>query len=380
MNILIVGSGSYVIQDIYGPGVVLRSVLQWCKTQKDKAGSPHRITLTYHSLDTLSAKKKLVTEILHTLQVSAEISVEFIQTNEIENMLKLGEVSACFIAVPDRFHATYVKLCAAQRCPVWIVKPLTGNLEEATELLSVCNQSQTSVWVDYHKRFDPSNIFLKTKVHQQNLGQLLVYTVDYHQPYTLPLEVFDWTKEVDVFTYIGCHYVDQVFYLFPDAQARTVSATAILGKVYANTGQYDGVLANIRFDVSGRDLLCPMNIGWFNPKGSPTKSLQRVKAQFEHGLVELDQTQRGVSAWDDDGVSEVNPYFFSEHLDILGALTVSGYGYESVRQFLDIVLFKSKGADFRGASPAIREAYKTEVVLDGVRRSLKTGKLHEFSG
>ena len=376
MNILIIGSGSYVIQDPFGPGVVLRSVLQWCKTQGDKACN---ITLTYHSENTLGPKNKLIQDVMATLQVPSWVVVDFIHTSKIESALEFGNVAACFVAVPDKYHASYVELCARQQCPVWIVKPLTGNLSEAVELQSVCDQSETPVWIDYHKRFDPSNIFLKTKVHQQNLGRLLVYSVDYHQPYTLPLEVFDWTKDVDVFTYIGCHYVDQIFYLFPHAVAKFVSSSPVKGKVFAATGQFDGVLANITFEVDGHELCCPMNIGWFNPKGSPTKSLQRLKAQFEHGLVELDQTQRGVTVWDDSGVSEVNPYFFSEQLDFQGGTAVSGYGYESVKRFLDHIPHVGRTPMFGGLCPTIKEAVKTEYVLDGVRRSLEAGERHVFN-
>jgi len=373
LKFLIIGSGSYVLQDIYGPGVVLRSIVQWCKTEYGKTDTEFQITLTYHTQEKLSQKKAQVETICSKMQgANLGINVTFISSSEIEQYCEDNIVAACFIAVPDTQHKYYIDMCFRRDLHCWVVKPLTGNIQEAAALYEQAKSSKSFVWLDYHKRFDPSNIYLKTSLQTANLGKMLVYSVDYHQPRTLPMEVFNWAKDVDVFTYIGCHYVDQIFYLIPNALPVSVKAHPVKGHVYAATGQYDGVLATLEFEVDGQKLLCPFNVGWFNPTGSPTKSLQRLKVQFEKGLVELDQTSRGVTVWDDTGVAELNPYFFREQMDIWGEPSIAGYGYQSVKLFLDAVTQSSlKQGSFY---PTISEALKTELVLWGVQQSLKTQK------
>lgn len=372
MNILIIGSGSYVLGDQYGPGVVLRSVVQWLADEIPDTSAAHQVWLSFDNPGTKEKKQAEIMSILDDLGVpDTLVNVTLLSSLEARAILEKQDPDACFIAVPDQLHADYAIQAMQAGVPVWIVKPLTGNWPEAQKLAAITKDTGSKVWVDYHKRFDTSNRLLKHQVKQAELGRMLAYSVDYHQPRDLPIDVFSWTVDVDVFTYIGCHYVDQIFFLYPEAVLTSVDATPLRGTVFQETGQHDGVLANLAFQTSNGPLHCPMNIGWFNPLGSPAKSLQTLKAQFETGLVELDQTRRGVQVWSDKGVAEVNPYFFCETSDILGRRRFTGYGYDSVKHFLDLV---QTGVDWPESNelPTLSEAVKTEYVLSVVQQSLKS--------
>lgn len=371
MTILIIGSGSYVIGDPFGPGVVLRSVIQWLQ---DKAGDvPHKIVMTVNTPSLLPSKQKDVAAILNELDAEPHVSIEFVTASEATDKLSAGLFDSCFISVPDKYHAEYIRACMSANVPVWVVKPLTGDAVSADSLLSEQRAHNARVWVDYHKRFDVSNRLLKKQIVDGAYGKLLSYSVDYHQPRSLPIDIFDWTEDVDVFTYIGCHYVDQIHYLFPEAELTSVVADPLKGEVFAKTGQHDGVLAMLRFTTSQGTVTCPMNVGWFNPAGAPTKSLQTLKVQFERGLVELDQTRRGVSVWDDKGVAEINPYFFCAAPDALGRTRYSGYGYDSVSQFLDLASSNAPWPNNPNL-PTLEEAAKTDRVVSAVQRAFKTGE------
>lgn len=371
MKVLIFGSGSYVIGDKYGPGVVLRSVIQWLKMANFDADIRPQILLTYTNAKTHDAKQSQVTEINSSLLPKRRaVDINLIDNQEGLEQLKMGKVDACFVCVPDEFHAHYIDVCIASDAPVWVVKPLTGNLRQANVLASGVENNAARIWVDYHKRFDASNIQLKALKNKGDMGTLLTYSVDYHQPRDLPIQVFDWSDDVDVFTYIGCHYVDQIFFLFPEAKLVSLSAEPVKGEVYKETGQFDGVMAQMKFDTDGGPLVVQMNVGWFNPLGSPVKSLQVVKAQFERGLVDLDQTRRGVSIWRDNGVTEVNPYFFSETQNIYEETIYSGYGYDSVCAFMDLVHSGEKWPD-NTSLPNVHSSLKTEQVLSKIQDELK---------
>ncbi|MBO6503822.1 MAG: Gfo/Idh/MocA family oxidoreductase [Kordiimonadaceae bacterium] len=371
MRILIVGSGSYVLGDLYGPGVILRSVVQWLLTETDTA--EHNISISYNSSGMLGKKQAAIDAVFSQMGAGSRVTYDLVSSSEAEQIIKSKETDACFISVPDKHHAHYIKAGMEQNVPVWVVKPLTGDDTHSKELVAIQRRTGARVWVDYHKRFDVSNRLLKKQVEDQELGRLLAYSVDYHQPRTLPIDVFDWTADVGVFTYIGCHYVDQVFYLFPEAKLVSVSAEPLKGEVFAKTGQFDGVLATLAFETLGGTIVCPMNVGWFNPKGAPTKSLQTLKVQFERGLVELDQTRRGVHIWHDDGVSEINPYFFCAAPDAFGQTKFSGYGYDSVKYFLEIV--HTRGAwPTQQNLPSLQEAAKTDFVVSAVQNALRSGE------
>lgn len=370
MNILIIGSGSYVLGDQYGPGVVLRSVLQWLKLECPKKHDCSKILITYENSATVEAKQENIRELCaNFLPKETPVEVELLPTEAIEQLMSQNLIEACFVCTPDQQHALYVVKCAKRDIPVWVVKPLTGNLQAAGKLGSLNPKSQSKIWVDYHKRFDASNMHLKILKENGKFGKLLTYNVDYHQPRDLPLSTFSWSKDVDVFTYIGCHYVDQIFYLFPEAELLNIAASGIKGRVYDESGQLDGVLVQAEFKTENGVLLSQMNVGWFNPLGSPAKSLQTVKAQFENGLVELDQTRRGISVWDDNGVALINPYFFGESLSLDGDIIYSGYGYDSVRYFLNLV-YSREDWPVSEIIPTLQNALKTEHILDAVKAAI----------
>ena len=201
-------------------------------------------------------------------------------------------------------------------------------------------------------------------------------SVRYSQPRDLPLDGFEWAGETDVFTYIGCHYVDQLFYVMPGLEIDHVEAHGLRGPVFERHGglAFDSVLA--RFDGAwrGRPLSAQFEVGWSNPVGSPTKSLQIVEVACDRGRLFLDQARRGSETWSDDGVSVPNPWFFSRvHDPLSGTARYQGYGYDSIRHFLD---FTEAPDDRRTAMranrslPWIEEAARVDEVLDRVRAAL----------
>lgn len=367
MNILIIGSGSYVLGDQYGPGVVLRSVLQWLKLDYSLDFGMPKVWLTYQDESSVQTKRQYIDDLCGTfLSDKRGVDIELLHISDLNRATSRNSVDACFVCTPDMYHGKFIERCVQKGWPVWVVKPLCGDLAAATALSDVITTSAPKVWVDYHKRFDSSNTYLKLIKNSKKHGDLLAYSVDYHQPRDLPLSTFSWAKDVDVFTYIGCHYVDQIFYLFPEAELSSVAALGIRGEVYEECGQFDGVLMQSKFETNSGVLSCHMNVGWFNPLGSAAKSLQTVKAQFRNGLVELDQTRRGLTVWHDDGVALVNPYFFGETLSLEGEVKYDGYGYDSIRHFLDLVLSGDEWPD-NDIIPTLQQALKTERVLDAVK-------------
>jgi predicted dehydrogenase len=334
-KVLIIGSGSYVIADPYGPGVVLRSIMGW-GAERDHDLS---VDVTFRSAAKRGVVESAVADIRR--EVGTNLQVSTLPIGGAAETIRRGEASAVFVCVPDSAHAEYVSLAAASGVPVWVVKPLSGNLESARELVRIARGNNAPIWVDYHKRFDPSNRLLRSVIAGQDYGRPLIYDVQYSQPRNLPLDTFGWAADVDVLTYIGCHYFDQLEFLFPGFEARRVMALPINGEIFRKIGAraHDVVLATVDGEWQGQSLRATFQVGWNNPLGAPSKSFQKVEMTFERGRIEADQMRRGFEAWSDKGVAEVNPYFFQRiHDPMLGADRYAGYGADSVHAFLDYCL------------------------------------------
>ena len=151
---IIVGSGSYVIGDSFGRGVVLPSLLYLQKTGKIRniilAVRSERSPKFYNELEDF---KKLL---------NTKYTPEIIIYKSIEDLIKLDlKNSLAFIAIPDNVHFEISSFFIKNYVPIWIVKPLTGNFESSKKLCELSLINNTKIWVDYHKRFDPSNLKIK---------------------------------------------------------------------------------------------------------------------------------------------------------------------------------------------------------------------------
>lgn len=371
-RIVVVGSGAYVIGDTYGPGVVLRSILAWL----DGCGRAGVVTLTARTDARRAEATRGVAAAVADLGSRTPVSV--VAADDVGRLL--GERPlAVFVCVPDRAHQQYVEMAARAGVPAWLVKPVTGDFGTARALEASCRAHGAAVWVDYHKRFDPSNLLLRASVECAEHGRPLHYFVQYSQPRDLPMQRFAWAADVDPLTYIGCHYLDQIAFVFPGVVAERAMAIAVDGPVRQAVGgrAHDHVICEVALRYNGQPLLASLHVGWANPLGAPAKSVQRVELDCERAKILVDQTARGYQVWTDAGTREVNPYFFQRLPDpATGGATVSGYGYDSVARFLDYCVAPADEQRRLRASvtlPWIENAVFAERVLAAATASMTAG-------
>jgi predicted dehydrogenase len=371
-RIVVVGSGAYVIGDTYGPGVVLRSILAWL----DGRGRAGEVVLTARTKARRAAAARGAADA--TADLASKTPVSVVAADDVDALIAKRPL-AVFVCVPDQAHQHYVEAAARAEVPAWLVKPVTGDLATARVLEASCRAKGAAVWVDYHKRFDTSNQLLRQSVERAEHGRPLHYFVQYSQPRDLPMQQFAWAADVDPLTYIGCHYLDQLAFVFPGVVAERAMAIAIDGPVRHAVGgrAHDKVICEVALRYKNQPLHASLHVGWANPLGAPAKSFQRVELDLEHGKVVADQTARGYQVWTDAGTREVNPYFFQRLADpATGAPTVSGYGYDSVARFLDYCV---AGADeqrrLRASAtlPWIEHAVFAERVLAAATASMAAG-------
>ncbi len=375
-TIVLVGTGAYVTHDAHGPGVVARSLAQWCALHREEG--PWTLRVIHRSDAGAERFRSEWKRILSDEPAAPDL--ELISTRAADTSTITGDpfhgAFAAFVCVPDEAHAEWVERSVARGVPTWIVKPLTGEGRASRFLDEAATRSGVPLWVDYHKRFDVSNRMIRSAVRSGEYGAPRLYSVRYSQPRDLPLDGFAWAGATDVFTYIGCHYVDQLFYVMPNLVIDSVSARGISGPVHQRHGgrAFDTVLARLDGQVRGEPVTAQFEVGWSNPLASPTKSLQVVEVAFDRGRLFMDQMRRGVEVWSDEASQVPNPWFFSRVDDpVRGRASWLGYGWESIRHFLD---FCAGGPTQKAswlandALPWASAAVRVDEVLDRVRAAL----------
>jgi predicted dehydrogenase len=120
------------------------------------------------------------------------------------------------VAVPDHFHDPVIRFALEHDQHVMTVKPLVLTHHQAVEIERLALGRGLFVGVEYHKRFDRRSLEARRQYRAGRLGEFRSGDCRLVEPYYYRHSNFqNWfTKEnTDPFTYIGCHYVDLVWFI-----------------------------------------------------------------------------------------------------------------------------------------------------------------------
>lgn len=133
-----------------------------------------------------------------------------------EVIASLAPGNLVIVAVPDHFHEPVIKAALACDQHVLSVKPLVLKYAQAAEIEKAAHGKGLFVGVEYHKRFDRRALDARGLYRSGRVGQFRCGEAKLVEPYYYRHSNFqNWfTKEnSDPFTYIGCHYVDLVYFI-----------------------------------------------------------------------------------------------------------------------------------------------------------------------
>ncbi|MFH1739657.1 MAG: Gfo/Idh/MocA family oxidoreductase, partial [bacterium] len=133
-----------------------------------------------------------------------------------EAIASLEPGNAVVVAVPDHLHYPIVLEAMNRNQHILCVKPLVQKYNEAVEIERIAKSKQLFVGVEYHKRFDRRALLARKDYAAGKFGEFKIGEARLVEPWLYRASNFqNWfTKEhSDPFTYIGCHYVDQVYFI-----------------------------------------------------------------------------------------------------------------------------------------------------------------------
>ena len=378
MRLLIVGSGMYVTgRDGTGTGTILSSLAQFSKS------SVIEVVVVSKSKESAAAVAEATRRINALLKSVLKVSFSSLGVQPeqmIEALHKEKKFSACIIAVPDHLHFTFGKICLNLSIPTLMVKPLTPFVDEAIELIHIAKKNNTFACVEFHKRYDETNLWIKKAIRENKIGKLNYFVVDYSQRINIPMNVFKrWSNQSNIFQYLGVHYVDLIYFLtgFQPVRVTAYGTNGILKKSGLDT--YDSVHAMIEWknpNDSEDRFVSTLNTNWIDPNCSSALSDQKYKVVGTGGRIECDQKNRGIElVTETTGIQQINPYF-SEYLpDENGDLCFQGYGYTSIQLFLkdvmDVSGKKSTVQQLNALRPSFQEAFISVAVVEAVNKSMK---------
>jgi len=130
-----------------------------------------------------------------------------------EVLAGMPERNIAFIALPDQIHNHAITRSLEANQHVLTVKPLVLQYKQALEIENIARDKGLFVGIEYHKRFDDRALMARQIYRRGDFGEFMIGHAAMVEPwYYRDSNFMNWCtcENSDMFTYVGCHYVDQV--------------------------------------------------------------------------------------------------------------------------------------------------------------------------
>jgi predicted dehydrogenase len=257
-----------------------------------------------------------------------------------EVLAKMKPRSGVIVAMPDQFHYEVVKEALKNNLHVLCVKPLVLKYEQDVEIEKEAMEKGLFVGVEYHKRFDRRALIAKRDYELGNFGEFVIGEAKMIEPWLYRTSNFqNWftADKTDPFVYVGCHYVDQVYFI-TGLKPTEVSVQGILGKFPNGNAGYMWANGRVKFENGA---LLNVTDGFGYPDDGAGSNDQCLQMFFEGdgqcGMLKHNDQFRGVVHSFLKGIGPggtkynfVNPDFYKLVPWEGKGYKPVGYGYESV--------------------------------------------------
>jgi predicted dehydrogenase len=284
-----------------------------------------------------------------------------------EVLKKMPKRNIVFVALPDQMHyGAIVKALQADQ-HVLTVKPLVLKYKEAIEIEKLAQEKGLFVGVEYHKRFDDRALMARAQYRKGNLGEFKVGQALLVEPWYYRNSNFqNWCtcENSDMFTYVGCHYVDQLHFITGMLPVE-VSVYGIKDKYPNGRDGYLYTDGRVIWE-NGASLNVLDGMGYPNsaPGGNAQGLRMYNKGTNDGCLVFHDDQYRGVKhSYNTKGTAEDDNKFYHEpspdyfKLIYRGGkgLEPVGYGYRSIEAIVNAARRVEQAEGLDGRRAAIKE-------------------------
>ena len=133
-----------------------------------------------------------------------------------EVIARMGKGNIVVVATPDQLHHIVLKEAIRHEQHVCCVKPLVLRYDQAMEIERQAHEKGLVIGVEYHKRLDDRALVARRDYRAGRFGEFRLGHAELNEPYSYRYSNFmHWCtcENSDMFTYVGCHYVDQVHFI-----------------------------------------------------------------------------------------------------------------------------------------------------------------------
>ena len=244
------------------------------------------------------------------------------------------------VAMPDQLHYPVVMEALKNNQHILCVKPLVLKYEQAAEIEKIAYEKGLFVGVEYHKRFDRRSLMAKRSCELKQFGEFVMGEAKLIEPYYYRSSNFqNWftCDKTDPFVYIGCHYVDLVYFI-TGLKPVEVSVSGIKGKFPNGNEGYMWAHGRVRFE-NNAILSVIDGLGYPDQAaGSNDQSLQMFfEGDGKTGMIKHNDQFRGVEHSYLEGIGCGGSHFNYVSPDFYKLVPWEGKGYKPIGYGYDSV-------------------------------------------
>ena len=340
LNLLVIGTGDFVFGKGGNLGTIAPSLFfnnQHCI---------QKITFISKSKKSCEEAKKRFNKIYG--KSKNFIRSEFFNLEEISlsKLISSQTFDAAIISTPDHTHCEISVKISKKKISSLVVKPMALTLSDCRRMIDCAEKNEVYGCVEFHKRFDILNLSIRDYLNQKKIGELLYSVINYSQPSYVPKEKFKkWAANTNVFSYLGVHYVDLIYFFtgFIPISVSSWGQDIFFKKNNINT--FDSIQTIVEWKKpNGQIFISSHNTNWIDSENSSAISEQNFYIVGINGKISSDQKHRGLQiVSNQNGIEDINPYFSTKIKDSISGEYFFGYGEKSISQFLiDIMKLKKK--------------------------------------
>jgi predicted dehydrogenase len=283
------------------------------------------------------------------------------------------------VATPDPFHREPVIYAANAGKHILCEKPMDVTVEGCQEMLEAARKNNVFLQVDFHKRFDPFHIKLKADLQEGKAGRIEYGYAHMEDKIVVPRDWFPgWASKSSPVWFLGVHLYDLVRWLIGSNGKQVYARGRKMRLKEMGVDTYDFISAMVEFENGA---VVTFDTSWILPDDFEAVVNQGFRLVGDRGMLECDSQDRGTRvSYEKSGVLTYNPVFINESRDIkTGSLKVSGYGIESIADFVYNLEYLAGGGKIKSLQGGItglgEDGLEVTKIAVAVHRSLETGKV-----
>ncbi len=291
-----------------------------------------------------------------------------------EVLSNMAPRQAVVVAMPDQLHYPVVKNALERDQHVLCVKPLVLTYENAEEIKDLAYEKGLFVGVEYHKRFDRRSLIARRRYGAGHFGEFVMGEAKMIEPYLYRSSNFqNWftTDKTDPFVYVGCHYVDLVYFI---TGLRPVELSVRGVKNRFPNGNEGYMWANGRVVYENGAVLSVIDGLGYPDQGAGSNEqclTMFCEGEGKSGMIKHNDQFRGVTHSYLEGIGVAGSHFNFVNPDFYRLVPWEGegfkpvgYGFESIAATIDTISRIQDSTDGMSEKDALEARRKTIKSVD----------------